>query len=421
MKLKRAARGAFQRVYGSHPGRAAEIEWLSVDVQQDGKREIVSLSLRGEVLTWSCTCNQQECAHGRAALAFLCDAEPEPAERLSDAFEPHSPPPPAGDRRTLAHTDQAAGADTAALAEALQDLLLAVVRAGVGEGVSAAVEEALQRLQRAAPDPMPLGVSRFIGRLKRALGARDADDAARLLAGASLLIDALKSGAGQPEARKRVLSWLGSLSSETEGVARMTDRTLIEVAREELPGLERAGLERRYLVDLSDGAVYREERPVLAKAGSIGPCPRAITVWLATVEQGAAPQRIRLLQYAVTPWIDADNWQRLAARALRDFEALRGGYRDALRAYPGLCEPFVLVAPKSVVHDAAPALIDDAGRHLPLHHPDNPAALRYLESVTAGATPQWIAGRLLDVGGTLALAPLGASVMRDGKHVYAQM
>jgi hypothetical protein len=421
--FKRASQAAFERVYGGNAGRAGAIERLSIDVQLDGRNEIVSLLFRSGELSWSCTCAQSECAHARAALAFLSDAEPSALQedRITELWD-HAPTAAlSADRRTVMHSDQAALADTGALAEILEDLLVAVVRAGVGAGSSAALDDALQRLVSAAPSPLPLGVSRWIGRLKRALGARNVDEAGRLLAGASLLIEDLRAGTQSAAARQRVLSWLGSLSHDTAGVARMTDRTLIEVAREQLPGLERAGLERRYLVDLSDGAVYREERAPSAPTASIGPCPRLLTVWLANVEQGAPPQRLRLLQYAVTPVIDAEAWQTLAGRAVRDFEPLLGRYREAQRAFPGLCEPFAVIAPARIEHDGQPTLVDDAGRMLHLAQPDNPAALRYLDSVTSGGAPSWVAGRLFDQSGMLFMAPLGAAVMRDGRLSYAQM
>jgi hypothetical protein len=418
--FKRAAQAAFERVYGGNAGRHGEVERLSIDVDLDGRREIVSLLFRSDDLSWSCTCAQSECAHARVALAFLSDAERAPNEdRITEVWE--QPVAASADRRTVMHSDQAALADTAALAEILEDLVMAVVRAGVGAGSSAALDDALQRLVSAAPAPLPLGVSRWIGRLKRALGARDTDEAARLLAGASLLIEDLRAGAGDARARQRVLSWLGSLSHDVAGVARMTDRTLIEVAREQLPGVERAGLERRYLVDLSDGAVYREERVPSAPTASLGPCPRLINVWLASVDQGAPPQRIRLLQYAVTPVIDAAAWQSLAARAVRDFDALLASYRTAQNDFPGLCEPFALLAPARVEHDGETLLVDAAGRLLPVAHPDNPAALRYLDGLTARDAPAWLAGRLFDRDGVLMVAPLGAALMRDGRLCYAQM
>src|SRR5262245_18306530 len=98
------------------------------------------------------------------------------------------------------------------------------------------------RLLHAAPSPVPLGVSRLVGRLKRALAAHDGDETARLLAGASLLIDDLQAGTPSAPARQRMRSWLGTLDDDADNIARLTDRTLVEVAREPLAGVERAGL-----------------------------------------------------------------------------------------------------------------------------------------------------------------------------------
>ena len=92
----------------------------------------------------------------------------------------------------------------------------------------------------------------------------------------------------------------------------MTDVTLLELAREWVPALERAGIERRYLLDLQDGEMYCEERAPSASATSLGPCPRQLTVWLSLVEPCAPPKRARLLQYAVTPVIEEEAWQSVA-------------------------------------------------------------------------------------------------------------
>ena len=419
-----AAKAALLRVYADQAAPDAVVDRISVDVELKGQRETVSLRLHGDELSWSCTCAQTECAHARVALAFLASAEPDAREdRITEVWDqPVVGAGAPGERRRLAQDDAAAGVNRPALAEVLEDLLQAVVRSGVRGGSSAALDEALQRLRHAAPSPLPLAVSRWVGRLKRALSAHDGDETARLLAGASLLIDDLQEDRPSTAARQRIRSWLGALDDDTDGIVRLTDRTLVEVVREPLSGVERAAVERRYLVDLSDGAIYREDRPPGASSVSIGPCPRVVTVWLAIAEQGAAPQRLRLLQYAVSPAIEAPVWDQLAGCAVRDWNALLATYRGAARAYPGLCEPFALVAPAKVVHDLSPVLIDHAGRSLHLVHPDNPPALRYLEAFTAGATaPAWVAGRLFDRDGVLAMAPLGVGMMRDGRLCYAQL
>jgi hypothetical protein len=422
--FQEAARAALTQLYAGEATPGAGVDRLSVDVELDGRSETVSLRLRGAELSWSCTCAQPECRHARVALTFLAGAEGDREDRITEVWDQPvvGGSSPGAERRRLAQDDAAADVDRAALAEVLEDLLQAVVRAGVGVGASAALDDALQRLPRAAPSPLPLAVSRWIGRLKRALAAHDSDDVARLLAGASLLIDDLHVRPASSSARQRIRSWLGTLDDDADGIARLTDRTLIEVVREPLTGVERAAVERRYLVDLSDGAIYREDRPPGAATASIGPCPRVVTVWLAIAEQGAAPQRLRLLQYAVSPAIEPLIWEQLAGCAVRDWNALLATYRGAARAYPGLCEPFALVAPAKLVHDLSPVLIDHAGRSLHLVHPDNPPALRYLEAFTAGETaPAWVAGRMFDRDGVLAMAPLAVGMMRDGQLRYAQL
>lgn len=414
-QFKRLARAAFERIYGGRPGPSGEPERLSMDIELEGAREIVSLRRNGEALSWSCTCAQPECAHARIALGFLAEVDAAVADPSTRRSRPDMPAVTA-DVRRLAQPDTARGADMRALIEALRDVLTAVARAGLSAGASAAQDEALQRLLRVAPEPLPLGISRWVGRLKQALSTRSLDEAARLLAGASLLIDDLEANPRSAEAQTRVLSWLGALGDDTYGRWRVTDRTLLEIAREELTGLE-----LRYLVDLSDGTAYREERLAGGPTASLGPCPRAVTVWLADTELGAAPQRIRLLQYAVTPLVEAELWEKLVACAVRDFTPLLAGYRAALAAYPGLCEPFALIAPERLEGGSAPWLTDAGGQRLHLAHPDNPASLRFLTRFSAGEPPAFVAGRLIDRDGALSLAPLGAGVMRDGRMVYAQM
>lgn len=429
--FQRAARTALERMHGgARPGEGGtgdapagfEPARLALDVETEGAREIVSFRRDGEQLAWSCTCAQPACEHARLALAFLCDGA-QPAAGVSAAAPASAvtPLPAPQDLRRVSQSDAARGADLPALSQALRDVLLAVVRSGVGAGASAAQDEALQRLLRAAPDPLPLGISRWVGRLKLALAARSAEEAARLLAGADLLIEDLAATPRSPEAHSRVLSWLGTLHEDTQDRARLTDRTLIEVAREEVSGVALEGVERRYLVDLSDGAVYREERLPGAPTASLGPCPRVLTVWLAEAEQGVAPQRIRLLQYAVTPLIETEIWQQLVANARREFAPLVDGYRSALTSHPGLCEPFALIAPARIERGAGDYVVDGGGQRLQLSHPDNPAALRFLDAFAAGEPPAFIAGRLHDRNGALLLAPLGAAVMRGGRMFYAQL
>jgi hypothetical protein len=416
-RFKRGAQAALERAYAGLYGGSAEIERLSVDVTLEGRNEIVSLLLRNGELSWSCTCGRGHCEHAQAALAFFSDTPPKAREdRIADLGEP--PLSAHVDRRIVAQSDQAEHADTGALAEVLDDLLIAVVRSGVDGGLSASIEDGLARLRSSAPAPLPLGMSRWAGRLKHAIATRDTDELARVLDGGCRLVDDLRAAAPSNDARRRVLSWLGSLGKDAGATERVSDLTLLEIARERLDGIDRACVERRYLVDVSDGQIYREERAPSAQTASLGPCPRLLTVWLAAIEQNAPPKRLRLLQYAVTPVIEPEVWEQLAQRAAHDFRLLVDGYREALDSFGGLSEPFAIVAPASI---ADAGLADANGRLLPLLCPENPSAPRHLEAMARGAEPVWVAGRMIDRAGVLGLAPLSAAVRRHGRVCYVQM
>lgn len=419
-RFKDAARAAYRSTYAGQGTDEGHVERLSIDVDTGGQREIVSLRLSGDRLLWSCTCGELECKHARTALAFLVDAEAEgeSATRITAVYEPS--PVAGADVRTVDESDQAARADTAGLRRILTDVVTAVVRSGVAGGASPSIDEALQRLVEAAPSPLPLGISRWIGRLRGALETKDVESTARILDGATRVIEDLAEGTPGEDARRRIVSWLGALTHEAGAAERVSDRTMVELAREWLPGVRRAGVERRYLIDLGNGEVYREERSGGAQTASLGSCPRVIHVGLASIERGAGPRRIRLLQYATTPVVDDASWDRVSEWATRSFLPLATRYRDAIDAYPGLAEPFALVAPDSVNGEEQPVLMDDAGHPLPCT--GEPAALRYLEERTAGSQqPLWITGRLVDPGGVLAIVPLSAAIGRRGQVCYTQI
>lgn len=420
-RFKDAAARALQGSYGGQIDPDGVVERLSVDVQLGGHREIVSMRLSGDRLLWSCTCGELECEHAQTALGMVSDAadtlDPE-QRRITAVYEPA--PASGADVRTVEQSDQAVRADTAGLRSILEDVLGAVVRSGVAGGMSPAIEEALERLVKAAPSPLPLGISRWIGRLKDGLARHDVDAVARVLDGATRVVEDLADKQPPEDALRRIVSWLGALSKHAGDVERISDRTMLEVAREWLPGVERAGVERRYLVDLGSGEVFREERSRAAQTASLGGCPRVVNVGLASVERGANPRRIRLLQYATTPAVDDGAWNQLAQWASRRFEPLATGYREAIEAFPGLAEPFALVAPDSLSGGDSPVLLDESGRPLPCA--GDPAVLMHLAD-RAGSPhrPLWICGRLVDPGGVLALVPLSAAVNRHGRLCYTQM
>jgi hypothetical protein len=451
---QQAARSALQRGFeGRVPERAGTVERMTIDVAGASGPELVSLRMRGAELSWSCTCGVAGCEHAHAALALLAEAParvssvppaaapgsvagaiPAPAiataaaaaaaaasaARESIATTPADGLAQGGDRRTLPAPEPRSGFDRRALAETLDDVLVAITRSGVAAKRSASVGDALVRLRSAAPAPLPLALDRWLGRLEQALAVADTDDVALLLAGASQLIEDLRAPGTNGEREMRLQAWLGSARRAHDG-PRLTDRTLLEIAREQLAGAQRASIERRHLIDVDSGQVYREERVQGGDPTSLGPCPRLLTVWLATLEPGPPPARVHVLQYTATPAIDADVWERLAQHAQRDFAALAERYRAEIAPFPGSSEPFALVAPAKGQTVSEGALFDDAGRALALSAPDGSHSLRALALESAGSELLWVCGRLYARSGELALHAAGAAVRRQARVHYVQL
>jgi hypothetical protein len=313
-----------------------------------------------------------------------------------------------------------ARASTLALAEALEDAITALVRAGLVAEHSASVTEMLSRVARVAGTPLPLGAARWIGRVRDAIDQRDVSLIAHALAGASAVIEHLREPHPNREAQARLATWLGDTHSYE--MIRESDLLLLEDAREWLNGGERQSIERRYLMDLNSGESYREERLRRAHLASVGGCPRLIGVGFAEVEPGVAPHRMHLLQYTTTPSIDRASWDLLAAWAQRDSEALAASYRDSLHRYGALSEPFALVMPDSLELTPMPALLLDRGPPLPLGTDDDSGVLgRFVELCQGTATASdhpahpervaWVAGRLFDREGLLMLKPLSLGIL----------
>ncbi|HEX2678062.1 MAG TPA: hypothetical protein VHM19_15515, partial [Polyangiales bacterium] len=62
--------------------------------------------------------------------------------------------------------------------------------------------------------------------------------------------------------------------------------------------------------------------------------------------------------------------------------------------------------------DAQLVLLDAATRRLTLVADDDLGVLRRIDELTAGVTPAWVAGRLLDRQGQLLLRPLALGILR---------
>lgn len=393
---------------------------VSLDVCIDGECEIVTIRLHNDSLKWSCSCGTQECKHILTALSWISagdsgresyptiDSDFSKRERGSSSWPP--------DLRVVQETDQVERVDRSALSTVLEDIVTSIVRSGVDAGETPSVEEAIQRLISAAPRPIPLGISRWIGRLREALDTKDVDSVARILDSATRIAEDLSNlESTDQDSKQRLISWLGALSHDTKAVTRISDCVFLEIAREWLDGIERSSIERRYLLDLDVGVIYREERARGMLTASLGPCPRLIVVGLATVEQGVHPQRVRLMQYSITTVISMDHWYQLLSWARQRFSTLIGDYKEAIGIFPGLAEPFALIAPASLKQDPHFVPLDEVGRPLPLALTHDPSSIKFIQTTIENGSLAWVSGRLVDAKGVLMLQPLSVGVrLEDG-------
>jgi hypothetical protein len=417
--IRRAARTlrATLEPRAAHAGHgAATTTALTVMVESEGRAELVSMRMQDGALSVICTCGTAGCAHAHEALALFED-EPRPdasEERITHVFEPamrmSEPSPLPAIKITPEGRNR--------LSDVLSDVVLAVTRAGVQEGISAGVSEALDRLAEHAPPASATGLRVWVGSLRGALEARDSTATALALGAATAMIDALRKSDPGPHADQRVVAWLGVAPSSAAANDRASERTYLELAREHRPGLARAGVEQRYLIDLQSGELLREDRAANETA-SLGPCPRIVSIGLAHIEPGLPPRRIRLFQYTTTPLIEPSAWARVAGFALPSFEPLVSLQKEHMKVSAGLTDMLALVKPVRVHTREGAQLVDDGGRALLLSGAEGVA--NRLESFLASTEPQWVFGRTLVQADMLALVPLAACGLRHGKPAHLHL
>lgn len=393
-QLRTSSRELLSKLGGPVPG---DVRRATLEVSADGRVELVTVTLQpdGSLLV-AATDGTSDGPHVRAALRLLAGLAPEPSE------DPRESLPPPGPSEPARHP----------LGDALDELLLAVARHGVDAATNAAsVTEALERLVEIVGKSPPAGIARFIGRFRLALGRRDVAAVARLLDGAARFAAQLREGSTDTEARRARGTWLGRPNDPETPRETVYDRTLVEVGREWVAGLSRASLQRRYLVCTVTGEVFREERNRV-ELGSVGSCPRLVLAGLVEIELGGNPRAMRLLQYAVSPRISSETWERLGELAVPSVEELRPRYRAAMKASPALAEPFALIATKAI--DPGSLVLDDGcGGKLPLRGGPSGVDVRVRSMVESGAL-RWVAGRIDDLDGMLVMEPFALAL--DGDH-----
>ena len=375
--------------------RDARLERATLEMAIGGRRELVMVTVRQGELRVVASDGSTEGPFIEAALALLAGTPA--AGRTSEA--PSSPgterPPP-----RAVHP----------LADALEELLIAVVRSGIEAAPSSpAVREALDQVLREAPRPTPAGLGRALARLRRGLGDGDVDLVARVLDGGARLARDLREEALTPEATRRVRAWIEQAGTRANGQP-LNERVLVEVGREWLGSAGSGSIQRRYLVCTTTGEVYREQR-LEGEEASVGPCPRTLRVGLAQVEEGPSPRRIRLLQYEVAPDLVERSHDRLFEMAEREVSRVLERYRQGVRQYPALAEPVAILRAEGRLREDSSgfSLEDDEGAAIALRA--TAGAADFLRRLDAPATARWVAGRLAESEGKVVLDPISLGLM----------
>ncbi len=371
--------------------------------------EQVTFFVREGALRGLCTCGAARCEHYLDALQWL-DPNEAPTRESAPAPDPRL--------RSSLRPPASAGHPYGPLADACDELLLAVVRSGMSAASSASVRDAIDRLTAVAPVPLPLGLSRWLGRLHEALQRADVGETARVLEGARIFTDELRTPLPTRDQLARRHAWLAPAVSSARTAQPLEGATLLEVAREWLAGPERNAIERRYLLDLNAGDVVREERARHEMEISVGPCPRVLHVAFGEVEAFGAPRRVRLLQYTVSARPSAQQWSSTEPFAKRLVRQVGEAYAAAVSVCPGLSEPFMLVAPRTVDVSGTPVWIDSDGERMALAEEAAQPMSDLLQQFGERGRIVWIAGRLIGLAQGLVLKPVSLLLQgSDGPHL----
>ena len=277
--------------------------------------------------------------------------------------------------------------------DALRDFALTFWRSGIAGARRGALEDSLRQVRLAASNTEQ---ARWMARFQQALLAEDVHALAHLLRGA--------------------------LEPSKTSTQTLSDLRLVEVAREHVDAKSARQLERRTLIDLTDGNVYSEER-LQGAVASIGPMPRVLDVGLAEAQREVSPPSLSIHQYTLQASLDAATGTQLEALAERDFTRLMARVDSELAAHPGFAEPVFLIAPSSWGSDAKREQLDlrDASEvPLPISDEDLAACLTLLD-VLGDRTPAWLVVRAAPRAGEHAFVPLSCGYLEGGAWVVRRL
>ena len=395
----------------------AVVKRILVDVDVDGQLETVSLSTMNGKLRVATTDGELGGPAVRSVVALLGADLPEVerSPRKKRKKDKERKRRSSQDFRDIMRASRAGEP----LPDKLAQVVLALVRSGVKDAQSSAtVAEAISNLRDAYGPDMPLVVRRWIGRLRRALAEEDLFLVARLLEGAARAAEDMRDEHPDSLQRERIGLWR---PAEDGMMARnrITDRTFIEIGRELVAGLSRASIERRYLMCVRSGQVYVEASARGEGQASVGPTPRRVAVGLAELSGGPQPRRVRLLQYAISNKIAPSEWQEITRRAVQRFEPLHDTYRSAHQQYPGIVEPFFVIAPARANLVGGVVFVDADDFPLPMAQARTPARAEAVKQALALGDLQWVSGRAVDADGSLMLDPCALGFLHNGSmHIY---
>jgi hypothetical protein len=317
------------------------------------------------------------------------------------ASEPPAPHPEGASSEITTRTE---------LRAAIDELITATVRAGIDSAKQApALRLAFDSLTRIAERETAPGLERFIGRLRNAVEFGDVEECAMLLGGATQLVADLSEETPSERALERISGWI-QLPGSSVREKPIYEHDFVEMGREWVAGVSRAAIQRRYLVDVASGEIYRE----ITRAGrraSVGPSPRFIHAGLSFAHPGTIPTRLRLLQYEISPEVPERAKNALAGHALVRVAELVEKFRAAHATAPGQAEPFALFAPAEVIcEEGAASLLDETGARLPLASSEGLELDTALVRELDGRLPRVVAGRVLLAEGVLLLRPFSLLV-----------